>query len=689
MKLLNILLVCAWTIGFCRPTPAAVFPVGLESMQHLERLPEFFPNGTQTKQFITYDPAGDNRSGFFKRYEQNGEYVFFDEIGPGCLYRQQMNVFSFFTKFPAEEVRIRYYFDDEPQPRIDMTFAEFFGKGGKYTAPFSPPLAYFDTLGLQWDKGPGSFAVLYYPLPFNKRLKIAAYHPAGMKWYESTWFQYTYLKYPSGEKVETWKGKEIDSQAVRTQFEQSGQDPKPPFKGEIHTNTLALAPGETKTAFDLAGQGAITSLRLNLQPWTPDTFFHTRLRITWDDQSVPAVDMPISSFFGGGGDSIGAEDVSGRTLTTLFYGFDTKSGQCYAYWPMPYWSRAHIQVVNESKTPLSRLEFSALSAPPKAIDYERGKCGYFCAKRTVDISPDGALYSQAFKTQGRGKVMGLSMYSTNYNMDGDEYTFIDGSRTPQIHGDGTEDDHNQGWGGYAVQKPYWGGLVNGFQGGYRLYINEPYIFDSSIDIGYEHSKCGNTVNSGQKTDFTVWYYLDQPGECNLKLTDEFDVGKTDAEKAHHYRITREKWSGVKASSYDRMENAPREPTVTDDGRAFAGSSEFTVKIDPASEGVKIRRRVDRNRSNVQRTDVYVDGRLIADAPWYVCDLPVTPETVFRDTDYEIPVAFTKGKDHLTIRLQHVSAQDDDSTNEFYYWIFSYGRTSLSTEPEKNLDKKDE
>ena len=50
---------------------------------------------------------------YFKRYEENGEYVFFDEIGPGCLYRQQMNVFSKVTKFPDEEARIRFYFDDE------------------------------------------------------------------------------------------------------------------------------------------------------------------------------------------------------------------------------------------------------------------------------------------------------------------------------------------------------------------------------------------------------------------------------------------------------------------------------------------------------------------------------------------------------------------------------------------------
>jgi hypothetical protein len=274
------------------------------------------------------------------------------------------------------------------------------------------------------------------------------------------------------------------------------------------------------------------------------------------------------------------------------------------------------------------------------------------------------------------------MYSDGYNMDGDEFTFIDGSRTPQIHGDGTEDDHNQGWGGYAIQTPYWGGLVNGFQGGYRLYVPDPYVFDSSIDIRYEHSKCLGPVNRGQKTDFVVWFYLDKPGTCNLKLTDEFDVGKPDAEKSHQYRVAGEKWAGETASSYDRMEFEPRVATTTDDGRAFSGTSEFTVKIDPANEGVKIRRRVNRNRSNVQRTDVYVDGQKIADAPWYVCDLAATPETAFRDTDYEIPAAYTKGKDRLAIKLQHVSGQAEDATNEYNYWIYCYGPAPVPSEPPK-------
>ena len=143
------------------------FAYGFDALEHTELLPFFLPNGTQTKQFITYDPAGKNQSGFFKRYEENGEYVFFDEIGPGCLCRQQMNVFSNrLPSFHNEKARIRYYFDDEPKPRIDMTFAEFFGKGGKFSPPFTPPLAYFDLTGRN---GPGRGCSRSSIIPFHSR----------------------------------------------------------------------------------------------------------------------------------------------------------------------------------------------------------------------------------------------------------------------------------------------------------------------------------------------------------------------------------------------------------------------------------------------------------------------------------------------------------------------------------------
>ena len=652
---------------------------GFQAMERPELLPFFLPNGTQTKQFITYDPAGQNQSGFFKCYEENGEYVFFDEIGPGCLYRQQMNVFaSNWTKFPNEEIRIRYYFDDEAQPRIDMTFAEFFGKGGKHPPPFTPPLAYFDLKGTQWSKGPGAFAVLYYPLAFEKRLKVTAYHPAGMRHYEATWFQYTYLKYPPGVCVVTWKGREVDSPVVRAQWERVGEDPKGHLAGKTLRTTNAIPAGGKAMILDLRGAGAIGALKLHLEPWTRETFFRTRIRITWDNQPVPAVDMSLGSFFGAGGDTIGAEDVSGHTLSTLLFGFDAKAKQFHSYWPMPYWSRAQVEIVNESPTAITQLVAETTSLSPEVIRYPAGVCGHFRAKRTMDISPDQVPYSRAFRERGRGKVVGLTMFSAGYNMDGDEFTFIDDSLTPQIHGDGTEDDHNQGWGGYAIQKPLWGGLVNGFQGGYRLYTGEPYIFDSSIRINYEHSNLG--PDHGQKTDFVVWYYLAEPGVANLKLTDELEIGQDASEQAHQQTVVGVKWSGTTASCYDRYEQQARVPTTTDTGRAFTGSSEFVAKLDPANEGVKLRRRVNRHLANVQRANVRVDGQLIPEAPWYVCDLPVPDGTAFRDTDYEIPARYTKGKARITVRIEHVRGLPDDSSNEYRYWVYCYGRTPLPVQP---------
>src|SRR5262249_13271347 len=217
---------------------------------------------------------------------------------------------------------------------------------------------------------------------------------------------------------------------------------------------------------------------LGMAPWPSETFHNVSIRIAWDD-NPPAVDMPIGAFFGGGGDLIGARDVSGMTLETEFFGFDGKSGQFYSYWPMPYWSHARIEIVNNSAVDIAEMREDVAYGKRLAHKYRKGSSGYFSAKRTADVSP-GAYYSRPCAAAERAKVVGLMMYSSGYAQDGDEFTYIDGSRTPQIHGDGTEDDHDQGWGGYAVQTPYWGGLTNGYEGAYRLYVNDSYVFNSEI-----------------------------------------------------------------------------------------------------------------------------------------------------------------------------------------------------------------
>jgi hypothetical protein len=155
-------------------TPRSAAP-GWQSMAYLERLPLLCPPGTQTKQASSFAPRGGNDDGSFLRaftkYErvigQETEYVFFDEIGPGCLYRQQMNVWFASPGVPytgAGSARIRFYFDNEAVPRINKTLDEFFGVPTPTTSSF---------------KTRSNDLASYSPLPFQR---LIGHRGAGGLW---------------------------------------------------------------------------------------------------------------------------------------------------------------------------------------------------------------------------------------------------------------------------------------------------------------------------------------------------------------------------------------------------------------------------------------------------------------------------------------------------------------------------
>jgi hypothetical protein len=174
---------------------------GLLSMQHIETLPFLYDNGTQTRQFSSYDPSGGNIDGSFtnaytKYIDDNGEYVIFDASGPGCLYRQQYNIWSMGRYMGGSNAHIKYYFDNETAPRLDVGVNDLFG--GK-VSPFISPYAYLDSGGV---KGQPRFGILYYPFAFKNRLKITTNYdfnkirPGGN--YGHSWYQFTYCTFAQG-----------------------------------------------------------------------------------------------------------------------------------------------------------------------------------------------------------------------------------------------------------------------------------------------------------------------------------------------------------------------------------------------------------------------------------------------------------------------------------------------------------
>lgn len=122
----------------------------------------FLREGVQTHQFCSYDRAGDNYDAeYFPLYMQaDGQCVIFDAMGPGCLYRHHMNIWH--NNHIERGIRIRYYFDDETKPRIDMDVSTFFSEKNPLGI-FQPPLA--------WN-GNNRFRMFYHPMFFKKRLKV-------------------------------------------------------------------------------------------------------------------------------------------------------------------------------------------------------------------------------------------------------------------------------------------------------------------------------------------------------------------------------------------------------------------------------------------------------------------------------------------------------------------------------------
>ena len=162
---------------------------------------------------------------------------------------------------------------------------------------------------------------------------------------------------------------------------------------------------------------------------------------------------------------------------------------------------------------------------------------------------------------------------------------------------------------------------------YRLYLQDAVPFRKHIRVAIEHG----AANDAQEDVWTLAYYYYKPNARAI-FTDTLDVGNAASESAHSYVISGQNWTGSRTYTYEGdFDNI----NVTDDGRAFLGYSEFIMAIQPANQGVLLRRRFDQMIAN-QMANVYVDGSLVG--TWYKAGSNGFHN--WRDEDFMIPAAYT-------------------------------------------------
>jgi hypothetical protein len=378
----------------------------------------------KTDTYHNWDANGDG-GGIIRK--EGDESVLMDVQGPGCIYRT--------WSATTDKGHVKIYLDGDTTPAVDLPFTAYFDHSAE---PFTRPNLVYKTPSNGFDN--------FTPIPFQKSCKIVADDGWG------AYYHFNYTKFPAGTVVPTFKLplSTEDNAALDTAdkiMANAGTNPAGTRDGEKTDKVeFTIKPGDKGTVADLSGSGAITAIKVNFPiPTDPaqqkNLLRQLAIRITWDGQSEPAVWSPIGDFF--------ADAMLPVKYKNLVTGI-TDDGQWYTYWYMPYSSHAHVQVVNDSPSPIA-MSWEVSHAP---LDHDKAKALLrFHAKWHRDAflpkRADREIDWTLLKTEGTGRYVGTQLHVWNprggWWGEGDEKWFVDGEKFPSSIGTGSEDYFGFAW----------------------------------------------------------------------------------------------------------------------------------------------------------------------------------------------------------------------------------------------------
>jgi hypothetical protein len=367
-----------------------------------------------------------------------GKQVLAELTGPGCIWR-------IWSAWPAGG-HVRIYLDGSATPAVDLPFSGYFSGAN---APFTHPALVYKTPGGEYPGGSNC----YVPIPFQQSCRIVADSGWGL------YYHFNYSLFAAGTQVPTFQrnlsaADSAELAAVNAFLTTGlGTDPAGSRAGEAALNSQVSIPaGGTATVADLAGPGAITSLKVRLPSMGRDeqttALRELALRITWDGEAAPAVWAPLGDFFG--------TSPAVNPYRSLPLGMG--AGEFYSFWYMPFAGGARLEIVNDGATSRS-LETTVVHAP---LARPAAALGRFHAKWHRDALPPAdparAIDWTLVRTQGRGRFCGAMLNVWNPRAawwgEGDEKYFVDGEKFPSTFGTGSEDYLGYAWGQpYFFERP--------------------------------------------------------------------------------------------------------------------------------------------------------------------------------------------------------------------------------------------
>ncbi len=475
-------------------------PVGFQALLGFDQLPLLvnwpaYQDSSYSRKNINQD------AGNFIRVEENGEQVLCDTEGPGVVYRLWST--GVVGTQMSEMCRLRFYFDGEETPRLDLSIPELFGGSGSRW-PFVPPLSVTFESGVGGGEGPCNLC--YVPIPFEKHLKITGRN--------IMFYHVNYLKLPPGTGLESFSMELVERH--REALEKAatlwkGIPGRPGAEEETvrEHEDFVLQPGIARS-IGILGEGAIQAIWLKFKEPSGRNLRGVVLEVAFEKERNVCVRVPAGDFFGSG--------CGDRRFASLPSGM-TDSGY-YAYWPMPFRKFAVVTLRNDLEDP---------------VPIDRWKVGWTLGKQPVNAGYFHARYIQnrdipmgqdyrILDVPGRGKLVGcnVTMQSARgaqgiFFLEGDEKIYVDGETWPSRWlGTGAEDYFN---GSYfwnapnkaAMARPS-GGLTFLDWGisrvcAYRWHLTDFVSFQRDIKLDLEHGGISEWPSNFQSV---AYYYLEKP-----------------------------------------------------------------------------------------------------------------------------------------------------------------------------------
>ncbi len=299
-----------------------------------------------------------------------------------------------------------------------------------------------------------------------------------------------------------------------------------------------IQPGEKMVIANIDGAGIINHIWMTHQngDFVEEKYSLRKviLRMYWDNEENPSVEVPLGDFFGMG------HGMCKNYVSAPLQMAPEDGKALNSWWPMPYRKNARIEVENQCDLRLILyfyIDYEEYDSIPEDMLYFHASWNRVLPCKGHDESlfkthndwcftgnnTTGDENYTILEAKGKGHYCGCNLNIHNLNTsnlwdwpgEGDDMIFIDGEKwPPNIHGTGTEDYVNMAW--CPTQEysgPYHGLILGGddnWKGKityYRYHIQDPITFTKDIKVTIEH---GHNNNRSDDYSSTAYWYQTEP-----------------------------------------------------------------------------------------------------------------------------------------------------------------------------------